>query len=98
MQKVRIIKKEGIISTSRDSSKEINIVEWQDSYKVIDIRKWQEGVALKGISLNLKEAEKLHSLLSMAIADLKVMLNSNVENIDLDDYGLNPLTDDDLRS
>lgn len=97
MAKARVIKKVGIIAENKTATKEINIIEWQEGYKVIDIRKWQNGDALKGISLNLMEAEKLYSLLAVAIADVKIMMNAGVEEIDIKKCGLGSLRDEDIK-
>lgn len=97
MKKVTVVKNIGVIANNTTGTKEINIVEWQEGYRVIDIRKWHGGDALKGISLNLMEAEKLYSYLSIAINDMKAMMNGNVEKVDLDSFGLAPIKDSDLK-
>ena len=97
MPKARVLKKLGVISSSKTGTKEINIIEWQEGYKVIDIRKWYDGDALKGISLNLMEAEKLYVLLGAAISDMKSMMNNNIENTNYGKYDIAPIQDDDLK-
>ncbi len=65
----KIIKKIGRLNNNKNTTKEINIVQWRNE-TYIDIRRWENDEAKKGISLNLYEAKKLRDYLDSAIISL----------------------------
>ena len=92
----KIIKKIGRLNNNKNTTKEINIVQWRNE-TYIDIRRWENDEAKKGISLNLYEAKKLRDYLDSAIASLESVVSNNVEITNYKELGIGELNDSDLK-
>ena len=92
----KILKNIGRLNSNKNTTKEVNIVQWNDSDLYIDIRKWTDGNSKKGISLNIDEAKKLKELLNIAISSLENMLNNSIKINDYSNTGIGELEDSDV--
>lgn len=92
----KIIKKIGRLNNNKNTTKEINIVQWRNE-TYIDIRRWENEEAKKGISLNLYEAKKLRDYLDSAIISLESVVSNNVEITNYKELGIGELNDSDFK-
>ncbi len=92
----KIIKKIGRLNNNKNTTKEINIVQWRNE-TYIDIRRWENDEAKKGISLNLYEAKKLRDYLDSAIISLESVVSNNVEITNYKELGIGELNDSDFK-
>lgn len=93
----KIIKSIGKLNNISQTSKEINLVQWNDRLTYIDIRRWSNGEAKKGIALSLSEAKKLQTLLGLAIQSLEGVVSNQVGGADYSALGVPDLTDKDVE-
>lgn len=59
-----IIEKIGVISTTKTTSKEINLIKWGQNSAKYDIRVWGDKFTAKGITFTLEEMKILKELIN----------------------------------